>query len=201
MTNKEQLINFITNKKILIVGGAPSASKKSKNWYDSFDVIVRLNNYKKATDSKTDIFFSYFGRNIKKTKEELLKDGVKFLINKYPNKDLSKELKNSNIDDKDYRWVYNLRKDWWFCTLISLTKEELLYQIELLGGYMPTVGLSAILFFLQFKNPITIIGFDCFESGKHNLDEDWDYSGNHATSKEKSLLTYFQQRKFLTWIK
>jgi len=200
MNQRNKLIDYIKNKKVLIVGGAPSASKKSKEWYGSFDVIVRCNNYKKINSDRTDIFFSYFGRNITKTKEELLEDGVKFLINKCPNLNMEEDFKNYDIQDKDYRWIYNLRKNWWFCPLISLKKEELINQIELLGGFMPTVGLSAILFFLQYCNP-TIIGFDCFESGIHNLDEEWDASGNHATGKEKNILTYLNQKKDILWIK
>jgi len=94
MTNLDKLKNYIKNKKLLIVGGSPSASNKSKQWYDSFDIIVRLNNYKKINSDRTDIFFSfYFGRNIKKTKEELINDGVKFLINKCPNLDMTKIFK------------------------------------------------------------------------------------------------------------
>lgn len=200
MTNREQLIEFIKDKKVLIVGGAPSASKKNKTWYEKFDVIVRLNNYKKVNDAKTDIFFSYFGRNIKKTEEELLEDGVKFLINKCPNADMSKELKKCDIQDKDYRWIYDLRKDWWFCPLISLTEADLLTQIDLLGGFMPSVGLSAILFFKQYTK-LTIIGFDCFKSGIHNLDEKWDGSGNHAPNKEANILNYLKQRKEIIWIR
>ena len=201
MGNRDKLIDFIKNKKLLIVGGAPSAINKNQEWYDSFDIIVRVNNYKKVNSDRTDIFFSYFGRNIKKSKEELIEEGVKFLINKCPNADMTELLKNCEIQDKDYRWIYKLRKDWWFCPLISLTKEELLEQIEILGGFMPTVGLSSILFFLKFENPITIIGFDCFDSGVHNLNERWDGSGGHAPNKEKNILTYLQQRKAIKWIK
>jgi len=199
MESLELLKSYIDGKKLLIVGGAPSASKKSKEWYDSFDIIVRCNNYKKINSSRTDIFFSYFGRNIKKSKEELIADGVKFLINKCPNSDMSDVIKNYTITMADYRWIYDLRKDWWFCPLISLTEEELLSQIDLLGGFMPTVGLSAILFFKQFNCKINIIGFDCFKSGIHNLDEKWDNSGNHAMVKEEMILTYLSNQKDIIW--
>ena len=201
MTNLDKLKNYIKNKKLLIVGGSPSASNKSKQWYDSFDIIVRLNNYKKINSDRTDIFFSYFGRNIKKTKEELINDGVKFLINKCPNLDMTKSLKNYNVDMTDYKWIYDLRKDWWFCPLISLTEEDLLWQIKLLDGYMPTVGLSAILFFMNYVKPINIIGFDCFESNIHNLDEQWDKSGNHNIQKEKKILNIFSNNKIINWNK
>jgi len=200
MTTLEQLENFIKNKRLLVVGGAPSASKKSKDWYDTFDVIVRCNNYKKINNDRTDVFYSYFGRNIKKTKEELLKDGVKFLINKCPNANMTKVLTNCDIQDKDYRWIYDLRKDWWFCPLISLTEQNLIRQIGFLDGYMPTVGFSAILFFSKYTK-LDIIGFDCFESGIHNLNEKWDNSGNHNQDKEKQILLYLTQQRQIVWHK
>jgi len=198
MNELDQLKEYIKGKRLLIVGGAPSASNQPEEWYSSFDIIVRCNNYKKINSYRTDIFFSYFGRNIKKTKEELSSDGVKFLINKCPNNDMTEKCAKYNINMADYRWIYDLRKDWWFCPLVIFTEEELINQIELLGGYMPTVGLSATLFLKQFTKP-TIIGFDCFESNIHNLSEPWDKSGNHAIAKEKLILTHLAQHKDITW--
>jgi len=201
MTNYKQLINYIQNKKLLIVGGGPSASNKLKKWYDSFDIVVRLNNYKMVNSDRTDIYFSYFGRNIKKTKEELLKNGVKFLINKCPNENVTELDANDKIQMHDYRWIYDLRKDWWFKPLISLTKEELLYQIDLLDGYMPTIGLSAILFFIKYIKIIHIIGFDCFQSGIHNLNEKWDGSGGHNIKLEKKCLKILENKGDVIWHK
>jgi len=190
-----------SSKKLLIVGGAPSANKGSIEWYKQFDVIVRCNNYKKVNSYRTDIFSSYFGRNIKKTKEELITDGVKYLLCKYPNADMSLELKDYNIKDKDYRWVYELRKNWWFKPVVSLTKDNLLEQINLLDGFMPTVGISTILFLLKLKTPIYIIGFDCFKSDIHNLNEKWDRSGNHNIEGEELLLNLLEKSKKIIWKK
>jgi len=99
----------------------------------------------------------------------------------------------------DYRWIYDLRKDWWFCPVVSLTEDELTEQVGQLGGFMPTVGLSAILFFKKYSKPVNIIGFDCFESGMHNLNEAWDKSGNHATEKERIILGLLAQREDIVW--
>lgn len=201
MENRIKLWNYIKHKSILIVGGSPSASKKNKAWYDTFDVIVRLNNYKKINSNRTDIYFSYFGRNIKKNPDELKNEGVKFLINKCPNADMTYCLKKYNIDMTDYRWIYNLRKDWWFCPVISLSEKELLNQINILDGIMPTVGFSSIMFFLNYANFITIIGFDCFKSGIHNLNEKWDGSGNHNPKKEEEILLSLEKQGKIKWIK
>ena len=198
MNNRIVLEKYINNKKVLIVGGSPDASSQSTEWYNSFDIIVRCNNYKKINSNRNDIFFSYFGRNIKKTQTELQEDGVKFLINKCPNKDMTDSLKNYNIDMTDYRWIYDLRKDWWFCPTIIFTEEELITQIKLLNGFMPTVGFSAVLFFINITKP-TIIGFDCFDSGIHNLNEKWDASGNHNLTKEKIILNQLTLQKEIIW--
>lgn len=182
----QEFIEYIRNKSVLIVGNAPDAIKKDKDWYNSFDIIVRMNNYKKANDSKTNIFFSYFGKNVRKTSKELLRDGVRFCINKCPNLDMSNILKGKPIDVKDYRWIYDFRKNWWFCPVVALSEQELLRQIDILDGNMPTTGLAAVLYFLTLPiKSLDIIGFDCFESNIHNLDEMWDRSGNHRLDLEK----------------
>lgn len=197
----KNFLNYIKNKTILIVGGAP-IKIRSKKWFDSFDIIVRINNYKKITNSRTDVFFSHFGYSITKTKEELIKDGVKFCINKCPNSNMNKLLRGKKILNKDYRWIYNFRKNWWFCPIISLSEDELLNQVNLLNGYMPTVGFSAILYFLKFNNKsLSIIGFDCFESGLHNLNEKWDKSGNHKPELEKENLLKLEKTNKLIWYK
>jgi len=201
MTNEEQLYNFINNKRLLIVGGSSDASNKSFEWYESFDVIVRLNNYKSIHNHRTDIFFSYFGKNIKKSPDDLQNDGVKFLINKCPNSDMSKSLQNSFVDMQDYKWIYKLRKNWWFCPLISITEKELLTQIVLLDGYMPTVGLSSVLYFILRMKQINIIGFDCFKSNIHNLNEPWDNSGNHVLEKEELILQTLVKNERIIWNK
>ncbi|MHA1738815.1 MAG: hypothetical protein ACTSWD_09535 [Candidatus Heimdallarchaeota archaeon] len=201
MSKRAILENYLKNKKVLIVGGSPSASNKSKEWYDSFDVIVRCNNYKKINSDRTDIYFSYFGRNIKKTKTELIDDGVRYLINKCPNADMSESLAKYDIDMKDYRWIYDLREYWWFVPVIEFTEADLIEQIKMLDGYMPTSGLSAILFISKFISQLDIIGFDCFESGVSNLNETWNGTGNHNSAKEKQILTELEQIKGIIWNK
>ena len=196
-----ELLEYIDNKKVLIVGGGPV--DKPKEFYDSFDVIVRCNNYKKVNSDRCDIFYSYFGRNIKKTPEELLKDGVKFCINKVPNKNMTRQLKHCTIDMADYRWIYELRKDWWFCPMVELPPFELQWQIAILTGNMPTTGVSAILFFVSSRicKDVTIVGFDNFECGLHNVDEKWDSSGSHRPDLEKEVLIKIKQRGEIKWLK
>jgi len=199
MDARDALKIYLAGKSILIVGGGPGAACYQSRWYNKFDIIVRLNNYQKSCEGRTDIFFSYFGKNIKKNKEELIADGVKFAVCSCPNADMNKDLNKSPGQRKDFRWIYEFRKDWWFCPVVGLTKEELVAQVNLIDGYMPTVGLSAILFFEQFCSPVNIIGFDCFESGLHDLNKKWDRSGRHNPQKEKQLLNKLEKSSKIIW--
>jgi len=196
---KSNLKKYLQNKRILVVGGGPSASNKSREWYNSFDVIVRINNYKKINSDRTDIYFSFFGRSITKTKTELIDDGVRYLINKCPNADMTESLAKYDIDMKDYRWIYKLREYWWFVPVIEFTEADLIEQIEMLDGSMPTSGMSAILFISKFVQQVDIIGFDCFESGVSNLNETWNRTGNHNPAKEKQILTELEQQERIIW--
>ena len=138
-------------------------------------------------------------RSSKKTRKELARDGVKILINKCPNTDMSPLLTEYNVNMGDYRWIYQYRKNWWFRPLVSLSEEQLLNQIKMLDGYMPTVGFSAVLFFLEKTHQVTIIGFDCFETKIHNLNEPWDGSGNHNPKKEKEILLNLAKQGKIIW--
>ena len=199
MDARDELKRYLAGKSILIVGGGPGASYRQSSWYGKFDVIVRCNNYRKACEARTDIFVSYLGENIKKTKDELISDGVQFVVCNCPNVDMTQNLKLSQGQRKDFSWIYEFRKGWWFCPAVSLTKEELIAQVDLIGGHMPTVGLSAILFFQQFRSPVDIIGFDCFESGLHDLNRKWDRSGRHNAQKEKRLLIELENNGRIVW--
>lgn len=205
MDPRQALKEYIGNGDVLIVGGAPSAAMMDERYYDGFQTIVRFNNYKKSNDAPTDVFFSYFGRNIRKTQKELKDDGVEFLINKYPNEDMTERFKQegfTKIQDTDFRWVYELRKDWWFGTRINLTADELFEQVRLLGGIMPTTGFSCIDFFVRTLHiPVEIIGFDCFKSGIHNLNEPWDMDGGHDPQREEELLEKYHKGGLLEWVR
>lgn len=198
---REKLEEFLGDKDILIVGGGPDAGNFSEEFYDGFEVVVRINNYKKIHSFHTDVFFSYFGRNIKKTQEELKQDGVEFLINKYPNEDMRECLDGSKVSDRDFRWVYDYRKPWWFKPLVAQKREDLLRQVKLLGGYMPTTGFACVDFFVNtLKRTPYVIGFDCFKQKIHNLDEPWDESGQHKPWLERKLLEDYHKGGLVQWI-
>ena len=51
-----------------------------------------------------------------------------------------------------------------------------------------TTGLSAVMGMIRLGGDVTMAGFDFFESGLHNIDEEWDTSGNHNLNKERDIV-------------
>lgn len=147
---------------------------------DSFDVVVRVNNYKIVppnTGRRTDVFYSYFGNAVKKPAHELVRDGVRLCMCKCPN---DKAIDSQWHEDRgkttgtDFRWIYEKRKAWWFCPTYVPTKEDFLTTFYLLGKHVPTTGFSAIVDILSMSpKKIYLTGFDFFTSRKHNIDEPW----------------------------
>jgi hypothetical protein len=187
-------------KRVLVVGGGPTAALFPSKEYAAYGVIARINNYQKVNSDRTDIFFSYFGKCIKKTKKELEADGVQWLVCKYPNADMSDALALYDVEDSDFRWVYALRRKWWFGDTISLSCAQLLSYIKLVDGHMPTTGLCAALFLRPFCASLDIVGFDCFQSGVHDLNKPWDKSGGHRPDMERNVLIKLHQLKRIRWV-
>ena len=147
---------------------------------DSFDVVVRVNNYKIVppnTGRRTDVFYSYFGNAVKKPAHELVRDGVRLCMCKCPNDktiDSQWHENRGKTTGIDFRWIYEKRKAWWFCPTYIPTKEDFLTTFYLLGKHVPTTGFSAIVDILGMSpKEIYLTGFDFFTSRKHNINEPW----------------------------
>jgi hypothetical protein len=189
----------IEGKRIALVGSAPSVMQNKLGFVDSHDVVIRISNYKlfEETGFRTDVFYSFFGNSIKKTREELIADGVYMCMCKCPNgKPIESKWhelrgKQSGID---FRWIYEMREDFWFCDTYVPTIEEFQAQMKILRGRVPTTGFSAILDVLSY-NPksLYLTGFDFFTSGVHNVDERWKQNNpldpiGHAPHLERNWL-------------
>ena len=148
---------------------------------DSFDVVVRVNNYKIVDDRtgrRTDVFYSYFGNAIRKPSFELIRDGVRLCMCKCPNDHAIDSLwheQRNRMSGVDFRWIYEKRKTWWFCPTYIPTKEDFLSTFYLLGKHVPTTGFSAIVDIIGMSpREIYLTGFDFFTSGKHNIFDKWE---------------------------
>jgi hypothetical protein len=175
----EEVRKFFKGKTVAIVGSAPSVLENELGLIDSHDVVVRINNFKlsAAAGKRVDVFYSFFGRSIRKTEEELTFAGVKMMLCKCPNaKPIECEWheKNGKQLGIDFRYIFNFRSDWWFVDTFVPSVEHFMRSFELLDRHIPSTGFAAILDVLECDIASAYItGFDMFTSGVHNVDEPW----------------------------
>ena len=177
--SRDDVSAVLAGRRVALVGSGPGVLENPRGLIDSYDVVMRVNNYKlaPATGARTDVFFSFFGESIRKTARELKRDGVKLCMCKCPD---SKPIESKWHADRnkprgvDFRYIYQGRADWWFCDTYVPTEAEFLEHFDLLGGHVPTTGFSALLTLLSFE-PLSVYmtGFDFFSSGLHNVNERW----------------------------
>lgn len=175
----EQAAEYIRGKTVAIAGSAPAVLDNDIGFVDSHDVVVRANNYKLSPTAgkRVDVHYSFYGRSIRKSAEELQRDGVKLCMCKCPDaKPIECEWheKNGKQLGIDFRYIYRFRADWWFCDTFVPGVEHFMKSFELLGRHIPSTGFAAILDVLACEpRSVYLTGFDFFSSGIHNVDEPW----------------------------
>ena len=186
----ERVKAFFKGKRVALFGSAPTCLDNDGRMIDAFDIIVRTNNYRMKgekhgvkydyTDKvggRTDVFYSFFGSSIRKTRDELMKDGVKLCMSKLPNsKPIESEwhVKHGKLEGIDYRANYRRRESFWFCPTYVPTDGDFIKKFEYLGNHQPTTGFSAICDLMKSEpKELYISGFDFFTSGVHNVNERW----------------------------
>ena len=72
------LNRYFEGKSVAIVGSGPGVLDNPAGFVDSFDVVVRVNNYKVSlrAGTRVDVHYSFYGRSIRKSRVELINDGV-----------------------------------------------------------------------------------------------------------------------------
>lgn len=178
----EDVKNIVSGKRVAIIGSGPSCTSNDGRKIDEFDFVVRINNYKiKGFESKvgtrTDIYYSFFGGSIRKSAEDLKKDGVKICMSKLPDAKVMESewhRKNGKEIGIDFRMHYRRRSDWWFCPVYVPTIDRFMNFFSMLDRHIPTTGFQCMLEFFDMEcNRIYITGFDGFRSGVHNVNERW----------------------------
>lgn len=179
--DKETVRRAIEGKFVALVGSGPGLLKNLPGFIDSHECIIRVNNYVltgPVTGKRTDVHYSFYGRSIRKKVSELQRDGVKLCICKCPDAQFMESewhRKKGKMAGVDYHYIYEQRKDWWFCPTYVPTVDEFVAHFNLLGGHVPTTGFSALLDILSHKPAnIYLTGFDFFQSRIHNLCERWN---------------------------
>lgn len=174
-----EIVNRFRWKSVAVVGSAPSVLDNRPGFVDSHDVVVRVNNYKTgmAAGRRCDVFYSFFGGSIRKSAENLFGDGVRLCMCKCPDaKPIQSDWheRNGKQIGIDFRYIYEMRRDWWFCDTYILTVDRFMELFELLGRHIPSTGFAAILEILACEPRLLYLtGFDFFSSGVHNVDEAW----------------------------
>lgn len=200
-------------KRVAVVGSGPTGTQNEPGFIDGHDLVVRVNNYKtkgeksgvaydytETLGKRTDVFYSFFGSSIGKTKEELIADGVKLCMSKLPNsKPFHSEwaAARGKEESHDYRPHYRRREGFWFCPTYCPDDAHFLELFEYLGMHQATTGFSAIWDLVKCEpKELYITGFDFFVSGVHNVDEGWrkknsDDPHGHDPKAEKDAVLYF----------
>jgi len=196
----ERVRQHFKGKRVALFGSAPTCLDNDGKWIDQFDLIVRISNFKMVgiskgikydyrdkVGSRTDVFYSFFGSSIRKTREELIHDGVKLCMSKLPN---SKPLEskwhvaNNKPEGVDYRPHYRRRQQFWFCPTYVPTDDHFLGCFEFLGKHQSTTGFSAIYDLVKCElAELYISGFTFFKPlpGQrilHNINESWREKNN-----------------------
>lgn len=196
---KEEVVAFFKDKSVAIVGSGPGCLDNAPGYIDSFDIAVRVNNYRlsEPTGFRTDAYYSFFGSSIKKSADELKRDGVRLCLCKCPNaKFMESEWhrKNNKPHGVDFRYIYEDRKSWWFCDTYIPSLFEFYDSFELLNKHIPSTGFSALLLVLSCDpESVFLTGFDFFASRIHNVTEPWrpgnpDDPIGHAPELERAWL-------------
>jgi len=176
---RSEVAEVLRGKRVALVGSGPGVLTNAPGFVDSHDVVVRVNNFKLSESAglRCDVFYSFFGGSIRKTREELIAAGVKLCMAKCPDERIMESAwhtargKENGID---FRSIYRRRAGWWFCPVYVPTLAEFMAHFDLLGGHIPTTGFSALLDVLSYSPAeVYMTGFDFFASGVHNVDEKW----------------------------
>jgi hypothetical protein len=142
----EVVRKMVQGKFVCLVGSGPGVLQLPERFVDSHDVIVRVNNYKisgDVTGRRTDIFYSFFGNSIKKRAEDLKRDGVKLCMAKCPDGQFIESAwhtRRGKTNGVDFRYIYEMRKDWWFCDTYVSTMDHFMENFVLLNKHVPTTG-------------------------------------------------------------
>jgi len=195
----------LAGKRVAVVGSGPGVLTNEPGFVDSFDVVVRVNNYRlqQQTGYRTDVHYSFFGSSITKSVVDLKHDGVRLLMCKCPNAKVMESewhQKNNKPHGVDFRYIYEQRRAWWFCDTYVPPVEEFMATFDLLERHIPSTGFSALLAVLAHgAEHLYLTGFDFFASRVHNVSEPWrpgnpDDPIGHAPALERRWLSQHLDR-------
>jgi hypothetical protein len=207
--SKDDVSKIINGKSVAIVGSGPGVLDNREGFIDAHDLVIRVNNYKtegleNRTGKRTDIHYSFYGGSIKKTSEELKKDGVFLSMCKCPNVKImeSKWHKERGMENGvDFRSIYRRRASFWFCDTYVPDLKTFMQYFQILNNHVPTTGFQCILEILSMSpSSVYLTGFDFFESKIHNVNTPWKQKNlddpiRHLPEKEKEYIKSLSDKR------
>ena len=179
------------DKNVVIIGSAPSALQhNTKSNIESYDEIIRVNNFKtKGIDLKniaydyiellgerTDWHYSFYGGSIRTKIEEI--KGIKGHLCKCPNDECHVtqwHIDRNQQQGGDFRPIYRRRKDYWIAPVYIPEKKHYMELFNILDKHVPSTGFACIWELIQCEpKKLYITGFDFMRCKKHNVDELWN---------------------------
>lgn len=191
-------------KTVALIGSGPSALMNPPGMIESFDLIVRVQNYRTKgfeaiLGKRTDVHYSFYGTSSRKTREELIADGVKLCMCKCPDGSLPFKspwhLANGKPLGTDYRYIYTSRAPFWFCDTYAPTMDRFMQYLSVIQsedtkppyvGHQPTTGFACMLDLMSFGCDVFVTGFDFFTSGIHNLNQAWEGTVQNGVAVSKN---------------
>lgn len=181
----EEMCNFFSGKRVALVGSGPSSTLNPVGLVDSYDLVVRIQNYKLVNDAlsggtglRTDVHYSFYGKSMRIGQKSLKEHGVRLCISSRPCKNglikSSWHVSHGLANMINFEWIYEYRRHFWFCDTYVPDSSEFLTQFNLLGRHIPSTGFSAIWTLMQLPiRELFLTGFDFFSSRLHNVNEKW----------------------------
>jgi hypothetical protein len=188
----EKYVNdFFKNKTVLVLGSAACVAKLNPNFMESFQIIVRSNNYKTFNACRrTDVYYSFLGGSVKKSMSSIVFDGAKFVFCRCPNADFSHHANGEYVPGKsfDARPVYEQRANWFVLPYFVQTMENYENNYALCDRLL-TTGVSSIVDIIRYSPArLYIAGFDFFTKLIHNTDELCNLNTGHNFEGEFTLI-------------
>lgn len=210
------LAQIFKDRRVAIIGSAPSARDNTAKFIDGHDEIIRINNFKTVgTDLRghhydyrdkvgyrTDWHYSFYGGSIRTKREDLI--GIKGHLCKCPDKELVH--RSQWHEERGLRkacgwaWIYRARTEYWQAPVYIPKVEHYMKCFEMLGGHVPSTGFACIWEFVNLPvKSMYVTGFDFFRSGIHNIDEQWrpgkkDDPIRHIPEKEFEIFKRWAQK-------
>ncbi len=198
MMSKEEVRDIFKGKRVVILGSAPSVLENKRSEIDSYDVIVRMNNYdlSKYADrigSRTDVYFFFGGTSVRKTWESLRDDGAKYLYSRLPYCDFRNHNAGKIQLGISGNWMSFFQKEWFWTRLPTyiVSRDDFIRNFKILNRIL-TTGMSAVVDIARYApKELYVTGFDFFDSGIHEIDVPWKQGcGGHDVGRERYLMRW-----------